>query len=67
MKLINKQTAGYESFEEVQDQVRNAVLIERQNAVIKKLNARVMQQTEFGEADEFADFCLEKIYRISNQ
>ena len=49
VKLINKQTAGYESFE------------------IKKLNARVMQQTQFGEADEFVNFCLEKIYRISNQ
>ena len=67
VKLINKQTAGYEPFEKVQDQVRKAVLIERQNAVIKKLNARVMQQTQFGEADSFVDFCLEKIYRISNQ
>ena len=67
VKLINQQTAGYESFEKVQDNVRNAVLIERRNAVIKKLYARVMQQTQFGEADEFVDFCLEKIYRINNQ
>ena len=67
VKLINKQTAGYEPFEKVQEQVRTAVLIERQNAVIKKLNARVMQQTQFGEADSFVDFCLENIYKISNQ
>ncbi len=67
MKLEDKQAAGYEPFENVQEYVRKAVLLERQNEVINKLNDIVQQQADLGQTDEFIDFCLEKIHRISNQ
>lgn len=67
MKLEDKQSAGYEPFENVQEYVRKAVLLDRQNEVIDKLNTIVLQQADLGQTDEFLDFCLEKIYQISNQ
>jgi peptidyl-prolyl cis-trans isomerase SurA len=67
MKLEQKQSAGYEPFENVQEYVRKAVLIDRQNEVIDKLNTIVRQQTDLGQTDEFINFCLEKIHRMSNQ
>jgi len=67
MKLENKQTAGYEPFEQVQEYVRKAVLLERQNEVLNKLNAIVQGQADLGQTDEFIDFCLETIHRTSNQ
>ena len=67
MKLEQKQTAGYETFENVQEYVRRAVLIDRQDEVLDKLNAIVQQQADLGQTDEFIDFCLGKIHRMSNQ
>ncbi|MBN2594182.1 MAG: peptidylprolyl isomerase [Sedimentisphaerales bacterium] len=66
MKLEEKQIAGYEPFEEVQELVREKILLDRQNEVAEKLNAEIRQQAKLGRTDEFIDFCLEKIYQISN-
>jgi hypothetical protein len=65
MKLEGKQSAEYEPFEQVQEQVREQLVFERQKEVFDRLNARIMQQAELGRTDEFIDFCLEKIYRMS--
>jgi len=67
MKLEDKQSAGYEPFEKVQRQVENKILIERRSEVFNKFQAKLIRQAELGRTDEFLDFCLEKIYRISNQ
>jgi len=67
MKLVEKQSADYEPFEKVQRQVEEKILIDRQNEVFKRLNDILTQQTKLGDTDEFIDFCLEKIYRMSNQ
>jgi parvulin-like peptidyl-prolyl isomerase len=67
MKLQQKQLAGYEPFEYVQGFVRQAVLIDRQNELLDKLNAIVQQQADLGQTDEFIDFCLEQIHQICNQ
>jgi parvulin-like peptidyl-prolyl isomerase len=67
MKLEDKQSAGYEPFEQVQEYVRKAVLSDRQNEVLIKLNNIVQEQANLGQTDEFLDFCLEKIHQISNQ
>jgi len=67
MKLEQKQSAGYEPFEKVQGYVRQAVLVDRQNELLDKLNAIVQQQADLGQTDEFIDFCLEQIHQISNQ
>lgn len=66
MKLQEKQIAGYEPFEDVQDLVKEKILLDRQNEVIDKLNAEIRREAKLSRTDKFVDFCLEKIYRISN-
>ncbi|MFC1603418.1 peptidylprolyl isomerase [Planctomycetota bacterium] len=66
MKLQEKQIAGYEPFEEVQELVQEKVLLDRGNEAVNKLNAEIRRQAELSRTDKFVDFCLEKIYRISN-
>ena len=66
MKLQEKQIAGYEPFDEVQELVEEKILLDRQNEVTDKLNAEIRWQAKLSRTDEFVDFCLEKIYRISN-
>ena len=66
MKLQEKQIAGYEPFDEVQELVEEKILLDRQNEVTEKLNAEIRWQAKLSRTDEFVDFCLEKIYRISN-
>jgi parvulin-like peptidyl-prolyl isomerase len=67
MKLEEKQSAGYEPLEEVQEQVREKVILDRRNEAFDRLNARLMRQAELGRTDEFVDFCLAKIHRMSKQ
>jgi parvulin-like peptidyl-prolyl isomerase len=66
MKLEEKQIAGYEPFEDVQDLVKQKILLDRHNEVIDKLNADIRREAKLSNTDKFVDFCLEKIYRISN-
>jgi parvulin-like peptidyl-prolyl isomerase len=67
IKLEEKQAAGYESFENVQEQVRQKIVKDRQDEALKPLYARMKRQAKLGRTDEFIDFCLEKIYRMSRQ
>jgi len=66
MKLEEKQIAGYEPFEEVQELVHQKVLLDRRKEVTDKLNTEIREQAKLSRTDKFVDFCLEKIYRISN-
>ncbi len=63
MKLEDKKIAGYEPFEKVQQQVRNKIILDRQNEAVDRVNATLLQQVELSKTDEFIDFCLEKIYQ----
>ena len=65
MKLEDKQLAGYEPFEKVQDKVQESILLDRQNEVVNRINAKLVEQAELGDTDEFIDFCLEEIYKIN--
>ena len=67
MKLEEKQSAGYEPFVKVQEQVRSKILIDRQNEVIDEVNAEFLQQARLSNTDEFVDFCLDKIYQMRDQ
>ena len=69
MKLEEKQAAGYESFEnvEVQELVERKVLLDRQNSAQGRLKTKLREEARLGRADEFVDFCLEKIHIISRQ
>jgi hypothetical protein len=67
VKLEQKQSAGCEPFQNVQEQVRNKILIDRQNEIIDKVNAEFLQQAKLSNTSEFVDFCLDKIYQMRNQ
>lgn len=66
MKLEEKQIAGYEPFDNVQELVEQKILLDRHNEVFDKINAEIRWQARLSKTDKFVDFCLEKIYRISN-
>ena len=66
MKLQEKQIAGYELFEKVQELVEEKILLDRLNEAVDKLNAEIRREAKLSRTDKFIDFCLEKIYRISN-
>ncbi|MBW7988439.1 MAG: hypothetical protein FVQ84_00225 [Planctomycetes bacterium] len=67
MKLEAKQSADYESFEDVQEQVRDKIVFDRQSEVLNQVNAELLQQAELSKTDEFIDFCLDKIYQMRDQ
>lgn len=67
MRLEKKQSAGYEPFIEVQEQVQGKIGLDRRNEAVDRVNAGLMQQVELSKTDEFIDFCLEKIYQMRNQ
>jgi peptidyl-prolyl cis-trans isomerase SurA len=67
MKLEEKQQARNKPFEAVQKQVKARIVFERRKAAIDELGAKFMQQAALSSQDDFVDFCLEKIYGMSNQ
>ena len=67
MKLEAKQSGGYEPFEDVQEQVRDKIVFDRQSEVLNQVNAELLQQAELSKTDEFVDFCLDKIYQMRDQ
>jgi hypothetical protein len=67
MKLEEKQIEGYEPFEKVQRKVEAKIIFDRRNKVFNKLYAILIEQAKFGKTGEFINFCLEKIYQMSNE
>jgi parvulin-like peptidyl-prolyl isomerase len=67
MKLEEKQAVGYQPFAQVQEDVEKEIMSNRRNEVYKKLNESLIEEAKLDRADEFVDFCLEKIYRLSRQ
>jgi len=66
MKLEDKCSKSYEPFEKVQEQLEQKIIFNRRKDAFDKLNAEITQQVALGEKDEFIDFCLEKIYQMSD-
>jgi parvulin-like peptidyl-prolyl isomerase len=64
MRLEEKQIAGYEPFEDVQELVKEKILLDRRGEVIDKLDAEIRREVKLSRTDKFVDFCLEKIYRL---
>jgi hypothetical protein len=64
MRLEEKQIAGYEPFEDVQELVKERILLDRRGEVIDKLDAEIRREVKLSRTDKFVDFCLEKIYRL---
>ncbi len=67
MKLIEKRAKSVEPLEKVQTQVQARVYADRQRKAQEKIIVELMQQAAIANKDEFIDFCVEQIYRISNE
>jgi len=66
MKLIGKQKKTVEPFEKVQKQVEAKIDFDRRKQAVDEFGARLVQQAQMGNKDEFISFCLRKIYAMSN-
>jgi hypothetical protein len=67
MKLEAKQSAGYEPFVNVQEEVEIQVKLARRTEVYAQLDAKLKEEAKVGRTDEFVDFCLVKIYQMGRQ
>jgi parvulin-like peptidyl-prolyl isomerase len=67
MKLEEKQAGSIEPLEKVQKQVEAQIMLERRKQALDAFGAKLMQQAALGNQAEFVDFCLEKIYQMSNR
>ena len=67
MKLEAKQSAAYVPFVDVQEQVRDKIVFDRQSEVLSQVDTELLQQAELSKTDEFVDFCLDKIYQMRDQ
>lgn len=66
IKLDGKQPKGYKPLEEVQRQVEEKIIADRRQKAVAELEAKLLQQVPISERDAFVDFCLMKIYQMSN-
>jgi len=67
MKMEEKLARSFELFEEVQKQVEARLIFDRRVKAIDALEAEFAEQAAAGEIDAFIDFCLQEIYRKSNE
>jgi len=66
IKLDGKQPKGYKPLEQVQRQVEEKIIADRRQKALVELEAKLLQQIPISERDAFVDFCLMKIYQMSN-
>ena len=67
MKLEEKHPKSYQPFEKVQRQVRAKIVSDRQKQAYEKILTKFRRQAENELNDEFIEFCLQKIYQMSNE
>ncbi len=67
MKLEDKQGESVVPFEKVQKELEAQISLERRKQAVDKFGAELVEQAIVGEKDAFINFCLERIYQISNQ
>jgi parvulin-like peptidyl-prolyl isomerase len=66
MKLEEKTTKAFEPFEDVQEEVKSAIHLERRKTAFEELNKKLVLQAIVGDRERFIDFCIEEMYRMSN-
>ena len=66
MKLIRKQIAEIKPFNEVKNQIEAKIRVERKSKVIDELSSQIVKEASIHNLDEFTDFCLAKLYIMSN-
>ena len=65
MKLEEKQPQTITPLEKVQKEVEAQINFKHRKDAVDKLTASLVQQAASSQKREFIDFCLEKIYRVS--
>jgi len=67
MKLEEKQPKSYQPFEKVQREVKAKIIFDRRKQAQDKILAELYRRAEAELSSEFTEFCLQKIYRMSNE
>jgi peptidyl-prolyl cis-trans isomerase SurA len=67
MKLEEKEAKSVEPFEKVQKQIEEEIIYEREMQSREEILAKLVEKASIGNKDAFVDFCLRKIYQISNE
>jgi parvulin-like peptidyl-prolyl isomerase len=67
MKLEERRAKSFKPLREVQREVETKIILDRQEHAREEIIAKLVQQAAIGNKGEFIDFCLKKIYRMSNQ
>jgi hypothetical protein len=67
MKLEEKQLKSYQPFEKVQRQLEAKIKYDRRKQAQDKILAKFLRQAETDISGDFTDFCLRKIYQMSNE
>jgi len=62
MKLAEWKSGGTVPFEQVQEQIKARIRVQRQREVIDEFNSRLLEQAEVAELEKFVDFCVRAIY-----
>jgi peptidyl-prolyl cis-trans isomerase SurA len=66
MKLIDKRKKTVEPFEKVQKQLEARINFDCRKQAVDEFGAKLVQQAQISSKDEFVNFCLRKIYTMSN-
>jgi parvulin-like peptidyl-prolyl isomerase len=67
MKLEEKTPKSFEPLENVQKDVEAKIIFDRRKKAADEFSSKLVQQAALNEMDRFVDFCLEKIYKMSNK
>ena len=67
MKLKEKRSKGYEPFKKVQEEVKAKIILDRERRAREEIWTKLQEQVALIQRSEFVDFCLQEIYRMSNE
>jgi hypothetical protein len=67
MKLEEKKPKSFQPLANVQREVEAKIIFDRRKKAVDEFSAKLVQEAALNERGKFIDFCLKKIYRLSNQ
>jgi len=67
MKLVSRQAGSVEPFEKVQEQVEGKIRFDRRKAAIDAISDKLVEQAAVADRQAFVNYCLRKMYTMSNK
>jgi parvulin-like peptidyl-prolyl isomerase len=67
MQLAEYKPKSVEPFENVQNQVKARISVERMRQAYNKINEELFEQASSADRERFVDFCLHEIFRVANK